>query len=209
MANRSPTFVTGSNCKIVVNGVVMAFATDLSYSVEVAHQPVHLCGIYEATKVEPLSYSVSGQFTIIRYVWKAKGNVEGANEGMNDVGNGIGNWTPNSDKGGLKLLGAGGDGQTYRSLDPKWLKWALEFDLEVFQSFDNTPGRTKPGQGQRAFAVAAVSNSTLGVARIRKARITGSRFNVSKNAPATQTFSFQACYADEDSFLALYSGYGQ
>jgi hypothetical protein len=209
MANRSPSFVTGNNCKIVVNGVVIGYATDLTYGVEVSHQPVFLCGMYEPTKIEPLSYVVSGSFTLIRYVWKAKGNVDGANAGMNDVGNGIGNWTPNSDKGALKLLGAGADGQTYRSLDPKWLKWALSFDLEVFQSFESVEGRTKPKQGQRAFAVASVSNSTLGVARIRDARITGSNFRVSKNAPAVQTFTFQACYADEDSFLALYSGFGQ
>jgi hypothetical protein len=47
------------------------------------------------------------------------------------------------------------------------------------------------------------------VAKIRDARITASDFQIDKKSTAMQRFSFTALYADEDSFIADFSGDGQ
>ena len=111
MSGIRPIFITGANAKIKVNGKTLAFCTDLSYSVDVIHQTPKVLGMYEGTSVEPLGYSVSGSFTVIRYVKDVKASTGAAPRGLadNDAGNGIGNWG-NAWGGGLgsSLLDAAG-----------------------------------------------------------------------------------------------------
>ena len=67
MAGQTPFFLTGANAKIRVNGVTLAFCTNLSYSIAVNHATPQVLGMYEGSSVEPLSYRVTGSFTIIKY----------------------------------------------------------------------------------------------------------------------------------------------
>jgi len=185
MAGVKPFFLTGANAKIKVNGKTLAFCTNLSYSVKVNTIAPQVLGMYEGSSVEPLSYSVSGQFSVIRYVADAKDVIKGTlPPGTNEKGNGIGAWGDDTTKGFKSLA----DGRAFENLNPRKLKYATTFVMEVYQK---------------------TSNGNVSVARIRDIRITGADFNLSKAAAATQTFTFTALYADEDSFLADFSGSGQ
>jgi hypothetical protein len=180
MSGKKPFFLTGANAKIVVNNKTLAYATSVSYSVSVNHATPIVLGMYEATSVEPLSYTVSGQFSIIRYVADIK------NSGINGIadnstGNGIGNWKSYDSPVDIKYLS---DSRTNESLNPGRLENAIGFDIQIYQG-------------------------STSVTRIRNARIVQANFSVSVDSLAQQTFSFQALYADEDSFLADFSGRGQ
>jgi hypothetical protein len=192
MAGMRPFFLTGANAKIKVNNRTLAYCTNLSYSVQVNHATPNVLGMYESTGIEPLSYRVSGTFTVIRYIAEIADDVGGKlPDGVDEGGNGIGNWGPDGLAERLKAgfnTGAT-DGRAYDALNPKKLDKATGFEIYIYQ---------KMADGEQK-----------AVSRIREARITRADFNLGVRAPATQTFQFTAVYADEDSFLADFSGQGQ
>lgn len=192
MAGMRPFFLTGANAKVKVNNVTLAYCTNLSYSVQVNHATPTVLGMYEPTGVEPLSYKVTGTFSIVKYTADAANNIQGKNpDGVSERGNGIGSWGPN----GLGSRIAGGfnldatDGRTYDNLDPSKLDKATGFEIYVYQKLDD--------------------GDLQSVARIREARITRADMSLNKGSVATQTFQFTAVYADEDTFVADFSGRGQ
>lgn len=194
MAGLRPTFITGANAKVRVNDKTLAYCTDLSYSVQVLTQTPKVLGMYEGSSVEPLGYTVSGSFSIIRYAKDVQENVGGKTvNGLagNDAGNGVGNW--GGVWGGkvgdfLARNGVGNDGRANEALDPSRFSNGVTFDIQVYQK---TP------------------NGDIGVANIRNVRITQADFNLQKKGAATQRFNFVALYCDEDSFIADFSGNGQ
>jgi hypothetical protein len=194
MAGVRPFFITGANAKVVLNNKTLAFCTDLAYSVQVITKTPKILGAYEGSSVEPLGYSVSGSFTVIRYAKDAQANVGGnAPNGVaaNDAGNGVGNWGAVWGGGLSNLLaasGIGNDGRANEALDPSKFSNGTTFDIQVYQK---TP------------------NGNIGVANIRQVRITQADFNLTKKGAAQQRFTFVALYADEDSFVANFSGNGQ
>lgn len=180
MANLKPFFITGANVKVKLNGKTMAFCTDLSCSVQVITQTPKVLGKYEGSSVEPLGYSVSGSFTLIRYAKNAVGDIGGTNpKDTVNSGNGMGNWIDSG-------IGQATDIQ----LNPADLANGSSFDIEVYQKTLSTDGK----------------KDSLGVIKIRNARITQADFSVSKKSAAIQRFTFVALYADEDSFRADFSG---
>ena len=232
MAGMRPFFVTGANAKIKLNGKTLAFCTDLSYSVQIATQTPKVLGMYEGSSVEPLEYTVSGTFTVIRYVKDIGGAVGGKRPhgiAENDAGNGVGNW--GSVWGGkfgdfLNRNGIGNDGRANEALDPSKFANGTTFDIQVFQKVDTRSGSVAgPGGFQGAVqGIASIlqggTNSGggggsgpnidfVGVANIRNCRITQADFSLTKKGAAVQRFSFVALYADEDSFVADFSGSGQ
>ncbi len=192
MSGQKPFFLTGANAKIRVNGVVLAFCTNIAYSITVNHATPILLGMYESSSVEPLSYDVSGSFSIIKYTAGIKSDISSNMPGVSDRGNGIGAWGPegtiNQLKAGLKLSGA--DGRAYDNLNPKSLEKGTTFDIEIYQQFNG-------------------DSNTRSVAKIRNCRIVKADFNMSKRGMAQQNFQFKALYADEDTFIADFSGLGQ
>lgn len=190
MAKLAPFFLTGANAKVKVNNKTMAFCTDLSYSVQVNHAAPKVLGMYEAGSLEPLSYEVSGTFTVIRYVADAASINQNQGfstpVGVSDKGNGVGAIGPDNPI--AKNLG--NDGRTQDALNPQTFDNATYFNIEVFQKMAN--------------------GESLGVARIRDCRINRADFSLAgKTAPAMERYSFRALYVDEDSFLAGFSGNGQ
>lgn len=192
MAGTKPFFLTGANAKIRVNGKTLAYVTNLSYSVNINHASPIVLGMYEPSSVEPLSYKVTGSFTVARYIADIQTDVGGKSpNGTSERGNGIGHWGPDSTLGKFGAgfdIKKGIDGRAYENMDPSKMNKATTFEIEIFQKFDG---------GQRS------------VAKVRDARITRADFNLAKKAVASQTFNFTAIYADEDSFLADFSGNGQ
>lgn len=174
-----PFFLTGANAKIRVNNRTLAYVNNLSYSVQVKHATPRVLGMYEPSSVEPISYIVTGSFSIVRYVADAT-DVGGTQpNGTTSKGNGVGYW------GEVKPT----DGRAHEALNPSKLQFATGFDIEVAQ-------KIKDGD-----------NPVL--AKVRGARITRADLNLGAKSTATQTFNFTAVYADEDSFLADASGVGQ
>lgn len=190
MSGVQPFFITGANAKIVLNGKTLAFCTDVSYSVVVNTQTPKILGMYEGTSVEPLGYVVAGSFTVIRYAKDVKGQVNEPN-GVTMAGNGIGNWGgqwDNTARGFMARNGIGDDGRPNENLNPSALANGTTFDIQIYQK---------------------IANDSFGVANIRNVRITKADFSLSKKGVAVQRFEFSALYADEDSFVADFSGKGQ
>lgn len=195
MAGIRPTFITGANAKVRVNDKTLAFCTDLSYSVQVLTQTPKVLGMYEGSSVEPLGYTVSGSFSVVRYAKDVKSAVQGGKNpnGLagNDAGNGIGNWGAAWGNGAGDFLarnGVGNDGRANEALDPSKFQNGVTFDIQVYQ-------KTPTGD--------------IGVANIRNVRITQADFSLTKRGAAVQRFNFVALYVDEDSFVADFSGIGQ
>ncbi len=196
MAKKVPFFLTGANAKVKLNGRTVALCTDVEYSIKVEHVAPKVCGMYESFTIEPLSYNVTGNFTVIRYIRGLKSFVEqnGAYSPdlVDNLGNSIGSFGPNSTF--EQILSTVGvpfstEGRADQSFDPSAMANSMMFDIEVSQ---------------------ASMGNTLGTfARFRDCRITSSDLKISKRGNAVQSFTFQACYADEDGFSAGLSGVGQ
>jgi hypothetical protein len=221
MGGKTSFFVTGANCKLKVNGVTMAYATDLSYSVSIAHQSIQVLGLYEADTQEPLAYNINGTFTLIRYVegMKSKGKdgvwisaMPPCPTGANDRGNGVGSFT-NNDAIGNTVGNFSNEGRAHQSLDPSKLSQSTAFDIELYQKVSGAQrSGTAVGdflQGRQAGFTRGSNSGSLGISRLRDCKITGVVTNVNKRGLMTQTFSFVANYLDEDSFLSSSSGVGQ
>ncbi len=200
MAGVRPFFVTGDKLKIVLNGKTIAFATDLSCSVQVSHQTPHVLGMYEGVSVEPLAYNVMGSFSIIRYVHNAVANIGGTppnGVSTTDAGNGVGNWGSVWGGGVLNNVvstvgnpfAGGSDGRANEALDPSTYQTGTTFDILVYQHNPN--------------------GDPMGVIRIRSARISKADFSVNKRSPAQDRFEFVALYVDGDAYQANPSGTGQ
>ena len=197
MAGKKPFFLTGGNARIIVNGVTLAFVTNLNYTTTVRHTAPRVLGKYEVEEHQPLSYEVNGAFTVIRYAKGLVSELGSAHvpEGVSDRGNGVGAWT----QGGAghyvrKALGLPNtnlqfDGRADDSFNPSRFFQSQQFDIEVRQMVHDQCGQI--------------------VAKIRDCRITSSDFSVSKRGAATETFQFKAVFADGDNFTARKSGVGQ
>lgn len=159
MGQRNGVMLTGANAKIIVNGLTLAFATDINYNISVRHANPKVLGMYETIEFVPLAYDVTGSFTIIRYVKDAVHVANGGPIGAKGSGNGIGEWT--KDLGATAAAaaaaatgvpaGQGSDeGSTHRSFVPRSLNIGHHFDIEVRQfvpvvNSGNPP--SPPGQG--------------------------------------------------------------
>lgn len=67
MANTLPSFASGSNLVIYVDGVRLAYASNLSVSDDMSHAPVGGIGGYNMDANEPVQYAVRGAFSITHY----------------------------------------------------------------------------------------------------------------------------------------------
>jgi hypothetical protein len=217
MSGRASFFPTGANCKIKLNGVTLAYATDLQYRVSIPHQTPTSLGNYEVSSIEPLSYKVSGSFTIVRYiegaVSRAVANGLAPPNGTHNDGNGVGSWTPNRGD-GIKnaianTIGKPNDGRAHHSLDPSKLQDAVQFDIEIYQKVLPKEVEFVSTALLPFGQVKTFTEEYSGVARFRNVRIVDAVTALNKRSAMTQTFNFIAQYLDEDSFLADPSGQGQ
>jgi hypothetical protein len=192
MPNIKPFFLTGANAKIIVNGVTLALATDVAYTIRVNHASPKILGMYEVQEHQPLSYDVLGSFSIIRYIAGVNSSSERPSNVTSD-GNSIGNWRRNTGNAIADTLGLPDsrgniDAKAQESFIPERMFQSMMFDMEIRQK---TP------------------NGECVVARFRNCRITQSDFRVGMKSVAQQQFGFKAQYVDEDGFIARKSGAGQ
>lgn len=227
MAGTKPTFITGANAKIRLNGKTLAFCQDFSCSVQVLTRVPKVLGKYEGDSVEPLGYAISGTFTIVRY---AKGIKKLLGPGAtpnglaeNDAGNGVGNWGTQwggSPEDFLARNGVGNNGRAHEALDPSKFGTGTTFDIQVYQKVPKSPAGSVESEGntfrritdflsgEDPFAGPGTSAGVdyLGVLNIKKARITQADFSLNKRNAAIERFSFVALYVDGDGFVANASG---
>ena len=67
MTNILPSFASGSNSVIVVDGITLAYATNLSFTDDMSHAAVGGIGSYSYDTIEPTQYAVRGNITIMQY----------------------------------------------------------------------------------------------------------------------------------------------
>jgi len=196
MAGSQPFFLTGSNAVIVLNSRPVAYATDISYSVDVRHAKPRVLGRFEVETVQPLSYDVIGTLTIIRYARGLKDIIAGAPADADQAGNGIGSFSASNGTTITGVLGlpSGGqyDGGTADNFNPGRFFQSKMFDIEIRQKLNN-----------------AEKVDTKIVFRLRDCRFTSLDFKLSKRGLPMQTMGFAARYADDDTYLASKSGVGQ
>lgn len=201
-----PLFVTGANAKIIVNGVKLAYCTDLSYTVEVNHAVPRVLGMYEGVSLEPISYIVSGAFTVVRYVRGARENLLKDSKisiPVNANGNGLGNFIPAQGANSIGVTSSA-DRRVYDNLDPASLESGNSFSIEVVQDVGYfNKGLPDPKTGKPPLWV---SNPQV-ISRIRNARIFRADATLNKRSAFTERYGFLALYLDEDSFIANPSGY--
>jgi hypothetical protein len=195
MAGQLPSFITGANAKIKVGNLTMAYAQDVSYSIEVSTIPVETIGRYEVVTNEPIAYYVSGTLSVIRYT-KSAANVTGADKvlsGVNKTGNSINNWNDDT--------GAGNIGKHF---DPGQLLTSKTFDLEIIAKISGDAGGPVA-----AGATPNPAGSTSGesVIKIRDCRLTRKQGSVTKRGLIVDQFAFSAVLADNDDENAV-SGSG-
>jgi hypothetical protein len=178
------SLITGSNAKIKINGITLAYATDVQYDVSVQTIPIETMGRYEVLANEPIATLVSGSFSIVRYTKAAKdGDIQGAAQG----GNGIGNWgDPASGEVAAKGMSS--------HINPGYLLNSKTVDIELFRKSKNDPSDagTKP-------------DSELFL-KIKDARLTRMSGSVNKRGVLMESFTFVAEMIQNDSFEAVYSG---
>jgi len=118
-----PTFITGANAKINIAGVTVGFCNDVQYQINVKHISTQILGAYESSSIEPVSYSVMGGFSVIRYARGIDSNVPNLSSSGNGIGS-IGNGSNNN--------------KIHDSFDPSQLKYASFFELVIYQKRPNT-----------------------------------------------------------------------
>lgn len=225
MAGTRPTFITGATAKIKLNGKTMAFCQDFSCSIAIATQTPKVLGKYEGDSVEPLSYVVSGGFSVVRYAKGIREAVGGRGfpNGIaeNDAGNGVGNW--GTQWGGslgdlLARNGVGNDGRAHEALDPSKFASGTTFDIQIYQKVPN-PHAGSGGLSNFLTGATSIleggtnsgpsndpSTNYIGILNVRKCRITRADFALQKKGPLVERFTFVALYVDGDSFVANSSG---
>jgi hypothetical protein len=183
-------FISGANATIRVNGVLVAFATDMQYRIEVKHASPHILGVYEAVEISPLSIEVTGSFSVIRYHKHVKEALDVTFAGNQSDANGVGTFGLNDVVAalGLPVGKYAADGRAYDSFDPSKMHKSMMFDIEV---------RTKTDEGECTTDL------------IKNRRLTSTDVKLTKRSLKVQTYTFKAIYAEDDTFVANSSGQGQ
>lgn len=127
MAGQIASFASGSNLAIKIGDVNMAFATNLSWSDDVAHAAVGGIGAFDYQALEPLQYLARGSFTLTRYGSQAHNAITSNGKG-----------TPARSVAGVPptAAGNGGDGNSMLRgphFNPSKLLLSRTFDIDVYE----------------------------------------------------------------------------
>lgn len=178
MAGKKTTLLTGSNAKIKVNGITLAYATDIQYATQTQSIPVETMGRYEVVSNEPIASIVSGNFTVVRYTTGAKSGdlMKAAASG----GNGVGNWKP-----------SGGEGLDSH-FDPAKILLSKTFDVEIYRKGEGADGSPNTG-GEK-------------IITITDCRLTSKSGSLNKRGIYMESFAFVGTGISDDSYSAGNSG---
>lgn len=184
MAGQVPSFITGANAKIKIGDLTMAYAQDVSYSIEVSTIPVETIGRYEVVTNEPIAYYVSGTLSVIRYT-KSAAQASTVLPGTAKTGNSVNNWNDGVSGGNI---GA--------HFDPANLLSSKSFDLEIISKLPNDATGGAPATGATTNPAGAVAGESI--IKIRDCRMTRKQGSVTKRGLIVDQFAFSAVLADND-----------
>lgn len=190
MAEKVTSLITGSNAKIKLNGVTLAYAVDVQYDISIATIPVETMGRYEVLANEPIATSVAGSFTVVRYTNAATDATQGRISGAAKNGNGIGNWGNRAGGEGTPSTNRPNKGLSTH-VNPGDILTSKTVDIELFRKTKNDPNN----DGGTEFFL-----------KIHDARITRMAGSVNKRGILMETFQFVAEMIDNDSFERKVSG---
>lgn len=176
MAGINSNLVSGANALIVINEKKMVMAQDLNYSVRVDVLPVEVMGSYEVVAYEPIGYSVSGSFSIIRYLKKGDGLADA--DTIPHTNTAIGN-------------GVGGIGLE-KHLNPAELAVSETFTIKVFKKGKLGDTDDDPKTAQQP--------TTVEFTNLSGCRITGFSSTISKRSFVIEQYQFVATLYDDESF---------
>ena len=184
MAGKKSTLLTGSNAKIKVNDVTLAYATNITYSTTVHTVPVETMGRYEVVANEPIATTVSGNFAVVRYT---AGAVPGdLMKAAASGGNGVGRWAP-SDKPTTNLS---------THFDPGKILTSQTFDIEIYRKGDSVV----------VAGVTPTSDGTEQIIKITDCRLTSKGGSLDKRGIYMEQFAFVGTGISDDSYTAGNSG---
>lgn len=178
--------VTGGNAVIKVSGKNMAYATGLSYQVDIGVIPAETMGKFGVVALEPVSYSVKGSFQILRYseASKSTGTTDANLPGASTKGNSPSNWDSNG---------------AAKQLNPKEIINSSAFDIEVFwkgKAGDDkvstvsapTESVTDPKDPNKTITIGGIDVKKI--IKITSCRITDRSGGIDKRGLFTETFNF-------------------
>ena len=129
MAGKQSAFITGANARIKIDGLTLAYCTDVSYNIAVQTIPIETMGTYEVRDNTPVSYTVDGAFSIIRYTAKAA-TTDTANPAITKPS------TTGNAPGAIGLK----EGTLNSHLNPASLLQSGTFDLTINEQLPNVAG---------------------------------------------------------------------
>jgi len=169
MSGMKPGFITGANARIKLFGKTLAYCADVSYNVTVQTIPIESIGKYEVHSNEPVSYSVDGTFSVIRYTNSANtAKIKDAKDGKGNAPKNIGD----------------NDSNAQSHLDPGQILVSQTFDLEIFQKTGAGRDTTVPTTDQK-------------VAKLRECRLTRRGMTLNKRGVIVDNYAFVAIYMDD------------
>ena len=177
-----PSFVTGANAKLTIDGKTFAYASEVSYNVKVDTIPVETMGRYEVVANEPVGYTVAGEFSIVRYTKLVAATTSEVHSGASN-GNGLGNVTGTS---GVDLAD---------NLDPSNILGSSSWALNIYQK---TQTAGVPGT---AGAIA-----TQNIINVTDCRITNKSGGLNKRGLWVERIAYVGILASDDSYTAANSG---
>lgn len=189
-----PGILTGASAKIVLTvgatTKTLAYAQDISYSVDVDVMPIEVMGRYEVISYEPMGYKVNGQLSIVRYTKAGAAASSLANMSAN--GNDV------------NQMNIGGH------FDPKFMVFGAACDIQIFQRVP------KAGEGDAydlnppAYVLDETKfDSTNSVVKIRSARFTRLSGGISKRGTLVETMNFVGMLTDLGDYVVGNSIYPQ
>lgn len=119
--------ITGANIKITAANNTLAFATNISYEVATQTIPIDVMGRYEVAANEPVGYTVSGSFSVIRYTKAVEAPKKNRIAGVRQNGSDI-----------SKVISQGGGRSAEDHLNPQNMLLSTTFDIEIHQKQNDT-----------------------------------------------------------------------
>lgn len=172
-----PTFVVGARAKIRIDGKTVAFATNVNYTVDVAHVPVEVLGSYEVVAYEPVGYRVNGTLTVVRYT-QGGNQTSAAGTSASDAQSGNGAFTMGTSTAGAQA-----------AFNPGNLLLSETFDIIAYDRRDGDPAHV----GQQ-------------FAKIRDARFERRSGGLNAKGLLEEQYSFNGLLMDDDAASVTPSG---
>lgn len=190
MAGKRPGMITGANAKITVGDTTLAYASDVSYNLAIDHIPVEVMNKYEVITNVPVSMSLSGSFTVVRYTREdsVKKKIKDPDTGEEKE---IDTWT----------IGANGnspnewkqDGENLKPFSPGDLLASKTFDITIFQRYVTGTGTS-------------ITEADVKFLKFKDCRITGRSASLNKRSVMSERFDFVGVSMDDDKITSASSG---